>query len=469
MKTVLLIPDGVGVRNFLLGDFVPQLAQHGECHILHTVPERQLGPYQQPTQHPVTWHPLLNYTETPLTAGLRYAIGYAHLSWGGTQAMRYTLQQRVKGSWRTRAMHRGAKMLGSALAGLAGIQALDRAHSCAVSRLSVVAQYRALFERLQPSVIFCSHQRPFSVVPAVLAARELGIPTVTFIFSWDNLSSKGRIATPFDYFFVWSDLMRRELLTFYPDVTPAQVHIVGTPQFDPYADQSLLWSRAEFCERLGADPNRQLICYSGGDAGTAPEDPEHVRILLEQIAAGQITGPGGSRPQVVVRPAPVDNGSRFAAVRRDYSELLFAQPEWLHTVPGDWSRTVPLAADVQFLANLTAHADLNVNLASTMTLDFALHDKPVVNVAFDIADPPPHGVPLWDYYYRFEHYRPVVEIGAARFARSRDELAQHVNAYLADPALDRAERQRFVELEVGAPLGQSGRLITEQLQKLARG
>ena len=55
------------------------------------------------------------------------------------------------------------------------------------------------------------------------------------------------------------------------------------------------------------------------------------------------------------------------------------------------------------LANLTQHADLNVNMASTMTLDFALHDRPVVNVAFDAADPPVLGTPVWDLYYQYEH------------------------------------------------------------------
>ena len=70
--------------------------------------------------------------------------------------------------------------------------------------------------------------------------------------------------------------------------------------------------------------------------------------------------------------------------------------------------------DMQFLSNLTHHADLNLNLGSTMTLDFAVHDKPVVNIAFDVADPPPFGRPVWEFFYRFEHYRPVVELGAAR-------------------------------------------------------
>ena len=44
----------------------------------------------------------------------------------------------------------------------------------------------------------------------MLAAKSLGIPTATFIFSWDNLSSKGRIAAPFDYYLVWSEHMGDE-------------------------------------------------------------------------------------------------------------------------------------------------------------------------------------------------------------------------------------------------------------------
>jgi hypothetical protein len=43
-----------------------------------------------------------------------------------------------------------------------------------------------------------------------------------------------------------------------------------------------------------------------------------------------------------------------------------------------------------------------------MTLDFAIHDRPVVNVAFDVSDPPLRGIPVWDYYYQLEHYRPVI-------------------------------------------------------------
>lgn len=324
--------------------------------------------------------------------------------------------------------------------------------------------YRHLFATVRPDVLFCSHQRPPEIVAPVLAARELGIPTATFIFSWDNLTSKGRIAAPFDHYLVWSDCMAEELLRYYPDVTRRQVHVVGTPQFDPYDDDDLRLSRDDYFRQIGADPARPLICYSGGDAGNCPDDPHHVRLLLELIRSGRIKG----GPQVILRPSPVDPGNRYAQVRAEFPELLYAPPAWSHTRAGAWAGVIPRASDVTFLANLTYHSSLNINVASTMTLDFAIHDRPVVNLAFDMSQPPAAGMPLRR-YYDFEHYRPVAEFGAARISYSPEQLADHVNAYLADPGLDRENRRRLVELEVQLPLGKSAERILETLGRLGRG
>lgn len=459
---MLLIPDGIGLRNFLLGSFLRQVVEKepGACVL---APENLLAGYDSGLNGKVQWNKLLSIKESPLSFTLRYSLAYAQMCWADTQAMRYTRKERVKGSWRTKSAHAVARLVGRAAASPRGINTLDRWHCLEVSRLPEVERYRDLFQRIKPSALFCSHQRPPDVLPPVLAARSLGIPTATFIFSWDNLTSKGRIAAPFDHFLVWSEHMRRELLRYYPDVSDDRVHVVGTPQFDPYVDDQLIWSRDEFFRKVGADPSRPLICYSGGDKQTCPEDPQHVRVLMELIRDGYIQ----NNPQVLLRPAPVDEGSRYEEVRRAYPELIYARPSWVHAVPGDWSRVIPLREDVQFLANLTHHADLNVNLASTMTLDFAIHDKPVVNIAFDIASPPPFGVPLWDFFYQFEHYRPVAELGAARFARSPVELARHVNDYLENPALDRESRRRLVELEVEMPLGRSTGKIIRVLERIA--
>ncbi len=465
MKILLLVPDGVGVRNFVVGPFLKVATRDHEVDILHVIPPSLLPMYQGPLSGlPVRWHPLARFSDRPLSFTLRNSLSYSQTYWINNFAMQTMRNRPVNGSWRTKTAVLTAKAIGYAAASKTGINLLEKVHNFTAAQLPEVANYRKLFNDLRPDVLFCTHQRPPSIIPPVLAARSLGIPTSTFIFSWDNLSSKGRIAAPFDHYLLWSEHMRGEMQRFYPQVASDRSHVVGTPQFDPYGDATLQWTRSEFFERIGADPNRKLICFSGGDVGNSLEDHNHIRALMELIREGAVRG----NPQVLLRPAPVDDGARYAAVRRDFPELIYAQPAWHETEKNEWTTVFPSSSDMQFLTNLTLHCDLNVNFASTMTLDFALRDKPVINLAFDVSSSPVFGMPMWDYYKKWEHYEPVIEFGAARFARTRDELAQHINAYLDNPALDRESRKRFVELEVGAPVGEASQRIVDSLVRVAR-
>ena len=86
------------------------------------------------------------------------------------------------------------------------------------SKNKVTKSYLQLLQEDQPTHVFFTHQRPPYLAPFLYAGIQLKISMSTFIFSWDNLASKGRMLGTFDYFLVWSDLMKNELLYFYPNV-----------------------------------------------------------------------------------------------------------------------------------------------------------------------------------------------------------------------------------------------------------
>jgi hypothetical protein len=115
----------------------------------------------------------------------------------------------------------------------------------------------------------------------VVAAKENRVPTSAFIFSWDNLTSKGRIPVLFDHYLVWSELMKREMLHFYPQTSPDSIHISGTPQFETYFYDDFGYSKAEFYAKIGMDSafNGKLILYSCGDKSTSPNDDYYISIL----------------------------------------------------------------------------------------------------------------------------------------------------------------------------------------------
>ena len=463
-RVALFIPDGVGIRNFVLGGFLKRLVERASVQIFHVLPDGLSAAYAAEAPECVEWRPILEYRQNRLVSLLQTSLGYAHMYWANTKSMQRAVGRPIRGTLKRKAYVLTSRLIGHVSADPSRMQFIDSIHAKLAGQSREVEFYKRLFRESRPSVLFSVSQRPHTLVPAVLAAREMGIPTATFIVSWDNLSSKGRIVAPFEHLFVWGNNMRDEALRYYPHIPAANIHIIGTPQFDTYAESRLLWTREEFFRRIKGDAARPLICFSGGDQGTCPEDQEHVRILMECIRDGRVKG----NPQVLVRPAPVDDGKRYERVRRDFPELIFSQPAWTFAESGDWTRVMPTAEDVQLLANITHYSDMNVNLGSTMTLDFSVHDKPVVNVAFDVSDPPLFGMPVYDYYYKYEHFQPVVALGASRIARKASELPTHINAYLADPSLDREGRRRLVQLHVDVPPGQSAKHTIEALERIAR-
>lgn len=463
MRSLLLIPDGVSLRNFVLGDTAKLLAGAGELTVWAdpSLPDPATQPEVMAEEAPGwRWEQLSSYPERLVEATTRRTLEYAHLRALRTSGAQRNLTRPIPGSGRSRALRWTARAASRPFGTPAGEARLVRAHDALADRRPEVEAARSRLASLRPDVVLCAHQRPLAVLPVILAARRLGIPTATFVFSWDNLTTKGRVAAPFDHYLVWSAHMADEMARYYPDVPAARVHVVGTPQFDPYADPAHPSTRAALAESLSADPDRPIVCFTGGDEGTCPDDPFHLGVLLELVRSGQVSGD----PQVVLRTAPVDPGARFDLVRRRYPELVEAAPRWRLQEGRGWHEAYPTVADLRALAMLTAGADVNVNMASTMSLDFSLRDTPVVNLGFD-EDPT---VGRAGAYYRFEHYRPVVELGAVRVARSPSELAASLNRYLQEPGLDRAGRRAIVDLELGVSMGASGRAVVDALGVISR-
>jgi CDP-glycerol glycerophosphotransferase (TagB/SpsB family) len=94
------------------------------------------------------------------------------------------------------------------------------------------------------------------------------------------------------------------------------------------------------------------------------------------------------------------------------------------------------------LGSTIRHSDVIVNVASTMTIDAATLDKPVVCVAFEKDDTGSHTDHLRAIFYH-SHYRKLVDTKAFRLVFSEGELAGAINAYLEDPTLDASGREQL--------------------------
>lgn len=233
----------------------------------------------------------------------------------------------------------------------------------------------------KPDFVFCTNQRPVLGIAPILAAQYLNIPTATFIFSWDNLP-KATMVIETDYYFVWSNHMKKELLYYYPYIKEEQIVVTGTPQFESHYDGAIIQSKETFFETYQLDLDTKYICYSGDDITTSPNDPTY----LEDVAkAVRELNQKGNKLGIIFRRCPVDFSDRFETVLNTYSDVITAiQPKWKR-IGASWNTILPTKEDMALLANTIHHTEFVVNLGSSMVFDYVIFKKPCIYINYDVT------------------------------------------------------------------------------------
>jgi hypothetical protein len=326
-----------------------------------------------------------------------------------------------------------------------------------------------VFDRCQPNlVVVATPGLIFGEVPVLRTAQRRGVPTMAVDLSWDNLTNKLLPLRRVDRLIVWNSTMRAEAhaLHAYPI---EDTEVSGPPQFDSYFDGTPRALRAEFCRRVGVDRDRRLLTLTTIPAEAYPHHDLVIDHLLEAIRSGAIRQPC----DLLVRVHPRDDlrkYERYAGMPHVVVEKPFRE-----SVRAADGHSVDVTLDnTRHLADTLCHSDVVLNVASTIAIEAAIFDTPVVNIAFDqdAADARPFLTsPLR--YYSYTHYQQIVRAGAVRIARTAGEMIELVNGYLADPSRDADGRRRVVAEQCEFTDGRSAErlagFITRELAGSHRG
>jgi hypothetical protein len=280
-------------------------------------------------------------------------------------------------------------------------------------------------QREKPAIVFCTNHRTTQALAPIAAAKDLGIPTATFIFSWDNLPKATKVIET-DYYFVWSEHMKGELLYYYPYINEEQVFITGTPQFEGHFNPALLLSRDAFFSKYGLDATRKYICYSGDDVTTSPHDPQ---FLADVANAVRELNSNGHNLGIIFRRAPVDFSARFDAVLEGNKDIITSlKPEW-KKIGGAWNTVLPTKEDMVLQASTIAHTEMVINLGSSMVFDYVAHGKPCAFINYNGSDP---NFPQWsvEMIYKYVHFRSMPDKEVVVWLNSAEEIAPKLESVI---------------------------------------
>lgn len=312
-----------------------------------------------------------------------------------------------------------------------------------------------------PALVFCTNQRPLTAIAAILAAKDLKIPTACFIFSWDNLP-KATLVVQSDYYFVWSALMKIELLFYYPNISSDQIIITGTPQFENHFNQNGIVTRDVFFAEHNLDRNKKYICYSGDDVTTCPDDPQYLADVAQAV---EELNKNGKSLGIIFRKCPVDFSDRFDEVLDKYKNIIVAiNPLW-EKIGEAWNTILPKPEDAVLQLNTIAHTEMVINLGSSMIFDYAAHNKPCAFINYDVQD---KVLDTWSVskIYKYVHFRSMPTDDAVIWLNSKEEIADKILIGLESSSTNVGQARKWFEIIAGDSPDKSSLNIWAAINKI---
>ena len=459
-KLGIVITDGVGFRNFVLTDFCQKAKESfTEITIFSCLPKEAYKDFEvffKIIELPV-------FEEKFPTWFFRKIKEVAHLQLhkSENEGISSNLKKNesktnsIRG-YSTRFIFKVSSFLNSEK----WIQRFNRWQQWSFKNNTIVKEYANILKNENIDILFFTHQRPPYIAPLIYQAEQFKIKTASFIFSWDNLASKGRMSGNFNYYLVWSDLMKSELLHFYSSIVNDQIEVVGTPQFEPYVLDRYKSDKIDFINKFKMDTFLKTMCFSCGDVSTSQNDVLYIDTIASAIIDRKI-------PPVnfLVRTSPAEDGKRFENLVEKYPFIKWNFPKWellRKNHQEEWSQRVPTIEDIIDLRSILEFSDLNINMLSTMSLDFMQFNKPVINPAFGNLE---NGLYDDQRFLRYAHIKNVIKSNATRIVKNKEELINEINLYLEQPDKDTENRKRLFQLQIGKQLEGTSERIATTLRK----
>jgi hypothetical protein len=324
--------------------------------------------------------------------------------------------------------------------------------------------YTDLFEEYKPDLVVTSTPGWRMDRYLLREAAAKGVTTAAVVVGWDNPSSYSIPGAPMDWITCWSDVQKDELIL-GSDWPPERVNIGGIPSYDGYFRKEWLIPQDEYFQLHGLDPQRKLLAYAASFVSFAP-NYRNIEALARLVSSDGLAEPS----QLLVRLHPNHfSDNPLYAGEREQIQVLVDQLPHVHLV-----EPVPLGGSLGYYSgedmpektSMMAYADVFLTVYSTMVVEAAIHERPIVSVCLDT----PGG---WNRSRKFS--LPLSEIGnwpthdrfrqaeAGRVALTEEALLKEINFYLENPDADREKQSAFIKKECTYTDGSAGVQTAEYL------
>lgn len=307
------------------------------------------------------------------------------------------------------------------------------------------------FEKYQPDLVVAMDIKYILDTQFILEAQVRGVRTVGMVRSWDYLTAKGIIRVKPDKMIVHNEIIKNEAVR-YADMRPEDIIVVGIPHFDLYINTART-PRQEFFKKIGIPQDKRLLFLGSVGKKFGATDDQIFEIIDRAIHRGAL-----SRDLVIlVRLPPADTLARAVDYCKEH--FVFEYPGVSFSGRGRKENEMSLD-DLMHLADSIYHSEAVITGPSTICIDAAVFDKPIICLGFEGYEQKPYFKSII-HRYDFDHMQHFVRCNAGRIARNEVELLSFLNLALERPSDQSEGRARLVKEQCFILDGRAGERLAD--------
>jgi hypothetical protein len=428
----VILPRGESIRNFVYSGIIDELRNNFIVILISVKPNQEIWEMLEGKSDELVELKNSRFSYLFRLLFEIYDMAHNRFMWSEAAKVRWHMRDTESKTVFSKLTRSIKKLLARAMANQRSLEVLEKLDIFFGEKEKCVKPWINFFKERHPDLVFnTSHSHARNAFPCVYAAHKLKLKTCTFLFSWDNLTSQGRVVPRYDYYLSWNNKIKEDFHRIYPHIKKERVIVTGTPQFvGHYQDENYL-TQDELKKQLGISPAEEYFLYSSGMSHHMPFEP----YVVSRIA--DIIKKIGPKYRLVVRTYAKDRHDVFDKLKAERKDIIIPDVEW------EKKYQTPLMTDQVFFTSLLKHCVGGINVASTVSLELCMFDKPAINVGYN---PPGKDIAPYNYtrFYSFDHYKPIVDSGAVQVAMNEQEMELLLKEAIHEPAKFSRERKNLI-------------------------
>lgn len=424
-KIFIIFPDGVGIKNYLYSNIFKNSKL--DLVLFHNFDQKAIQELSKSNKF-VCEINIPEYKETIQEKFIRELVCLSRLKYNAQLVNNKTLLSNWNGNqikFSKIIFYKTVGFISFFVKKYQSILKLESKYQKLLRKNEFYYKIKSILEKENPSSIVCTHQRGLKMATIFAAANDLKIKTTTVIYSWDNLP-KARLALRADKYLVWSDYMKQEMALYYPEIDQKSVIVTGTPQFEFYNNTNNIIEKETFYKTYNLDLNKKIICFSGDDEHTSPDDPKYLNDIAISLKENNLD----NKFEILLRRCPIDISGRFDLIVENHKDLIkVANPLWNFEENKSWTTIYPTFDDVKLLVSTVFYSNLVINVGSTMAFDFVMFKKPCVFINYDQTEKVNKNWSIKT-IYEFQHFRSMKNKNAVIWLNNKEEIIKKIQEAL---------------------------------------